>query len=268
VDLARLDLSLDWRVLAAGITVTALTLAGAVAVPIGRFTRARLAGELIGSASTTSASSQRLRQTLLGLHVAATIVVLVAAGLFVRAVAHGFGAGAGFDIDRTAFVQVQVAGVFLFDATDMDARAARMAENTRRLVDGLRALPGVEVVAEGALPIGPDQASRVLAPQMVEARGERRTLRIGRLWGGPDLLAALGVPILKGRGLTTADAATRPPPVLITASLARALWPAEEPLGQTVSGGALDGPVDPGTRRGRWTNTIVGIVPASRPTAC
>jgi ABC-type antimicrobial peptide transport system permease subunit len=37
---------------------------------------------------------------LLAVHVAATIVVLIAAGLLVRAVVHGFGAGAGFDVDR------------------------------------------------------------------------------------------------------------------------------------------------------------------------
>jgi hypothetical protein len=80
VDLGRLDLSLDWRVLGAAIGTTTLTLATAGLVPLLRFTRRDIAGEIVAVRSTTPASSQQLRQSLLALHVAATIVVLVSAG--------------------------------------------------------------------------------------------------------------------------------------------------------------------------------------------
>ena len=108
VDLARLDLSIDLRVLLAGLLTTVVTLTGASFVPLSRFTRADLAVDLIAPTATSTRSSHRLRQSLLAVHVAATIVVLIAAGLFVRAVVHGFGAGAGFDVDRTAYVGAQV----------------------------------------------------------------------------------------------------------------------------------------------------------------
>jgi hypothetical protein len=46
-----------------------LTLVAAAWLPVSRFTRASLAGELLaGPAATASASSQRVRQTLLALH--------------------------------------------------------------------------------------------------------------------------------------------------------------------------------------------------------
>jgi hypothetical protein len=108
VDLARLDLSIDVRVLLAGLLTTVITLAAASFVPIRRFTRADIAGELVAPTATSTRSSHRLRQSLLAVHVAATIVVLVAAGLFVRAVVYGFGTGAGFDVDHTAYVVAQV----------------------------------------------------------------------------------------------------------------------------------------------------------------
>ncbi len=250
VDLGRLDLSLDWRVLSAGLSITVLTLVAAALLPMARFTRASLAGELIAANSTTPASSQRLRQVLLGLHTAATIIVLIAAGLFVRAVIHGFGAGPGFDIDRMAYVQVQVVQPFFAGLESGDARLAAIDERTRRLDDGLRALPGVEEVAVGRSPIGQDQASYVLTPTLIETRGARRELRVGVLSGGWQLLPALGVRVLRGRALAAADASRRPYPALLTESLARTLWPTEEALGQVLS---------LGPRRGSFT--VVGIVP-------
>jgi hypothetical protein len=54
---------------------------------------------------------------------------------------------------------------------------------------------------------------------------------------GPELLRSLGVPILAGRGLTEADESTpaNPPAGVITASLARLLWPDASPIGHIVS---------------------------------
>ena len=252
VDLARLDLSMDLRVLFAGLLTTVVTLAGASVVPLSRFTRADLAGDLIAPTATATRSSHRLRQSLLALHVAATIVVLIAAGLFVRAVVHGFGAGAGFDVDRTAYVVAQVVPPFISAGEDMDQRRALATERTRRIRESLLALPGVEEVAAGWAPIGPESEFSLLAPKQVEAAGLRRELIVGTYYGSPDLLPALGVPVLRGRQLTPADATLRPTPVIVTLSLARALWPTGEPLGQVVSfvgGGGRGG--------GRYT--VVGI---------
>jgi predicted permease len=234
VDLSRLDLSIDWRVLVAALSTTALTLVVAALLPMSRFTRRSLVADLVAAGSTTPASSQRLRQMLLMLHVSLTIVVLVSAGLFVRAVIHGFRAGAAFDVNRTLFVDVQVVPL-ASSATDMTARAAFIAERTQRLTEGLRALPGVNTVATGYLPIGANQARSASAPRAVVTRSERRELRLGVLLGSQELLAALGVPVLKGRALTAADGAARPRPAVVTASLAGTLWPNEEPFGQTLS---------------------------------
>lgn len=235
VNLGRLDLSMDWRVFAAAIGTTVLTLVVAAWLPVTRFTRARLAGELIaGPATTASASSHRMRQTLLALHVAATIVVLVAAGLFVRAVVHGFGNAPGFDADTTTFVSL-MSGT---SPQDYQSPAAWMAATIERNVDignTFRSLPGVDAVAAGESPIMPESAHRRLVPRMVEARGQSHELLVGTPFESHEWLSALGVPILAGRGLTSDDAGTRPTPAVITASLARRLWADSDPLGQVLS---------------------------------
>jgi predicted permease len=248
VDLGRLDLSLDWRVLVVAVAVTLLTMLGAALLPVGRFTHASLARELVtGPAATATATSQRTRQVLLALHVCATIVVLVAAGLFVRAVSRGFGNTPGFDTDRTVFVTVQILAPNR-KIGQMDAELKVMRERTSRVAEALRSLAGVNVLAEGISPIGANQASALLVPYIIQSGHERRELLLGQMAGSPELLAALGVPILAGRALSSTDATTNPRPAVVTASLARMLWPTEDPLGQIVS---LQG------RSGRYA--IVGI---------
>jgi predicted permease len=238
VNLGRLDLSMDWRVFAVAVGTTVLTLVVAAWLPVSRFTRARLAGELIaGPATTASASSHRMRQVLLSLHVSATIVVLIAAGLFVRAVVHGFGTAPGFDADHMVFVNMSIRGPAPAAFQSPQAWLAAAAERNARLQDALRALPGVDAVAVGGSPIMTQSASPLVGPRVVEAGGESHELRIGAPFEGPDWLATLGVPILAGRGLTSDDEGMRPAPAVVTASLARRLWPDADPLGQILSMG-------------------------------
>lgn len=95
----------------------------------------RLAGELVSASASTSLASQHVRQVLLALQVSATIVVLVSAGLFVRAVIHGFGSAAGFDVDRTAFVSIQEGTPW---GTGTGYRPDLITQRTARLMESLR----------------------------------------------------------------------------------------------------------------------------------
>ena len=232
VDLGRLDLSIDWRVLGAATATTLVTLLAAAWLPISRSTRTSLAKDLVtGPAPTPSSASQRIRQYFLAVHVSATVVVLIAAGLFVQSVIYGFGSGPGFDVDRTLFVDVTLwsPGVRAQDSQGVAARAAT------RIEEALRSLPGVDQTAEGMAPIGREATQSLARPVAVTTHGEQRGVTLGRLDGTPNLLSTLGVPIMAGRELTQADATTQPVPAVMTASLARMLWPAGDALGQVVS---------------------------------
>ncbi|HUF47670.1 MAG TPA: ABC transporter permease [Vicinamibacterales bacterium] len=233
VDLGRLDLSIDWRVLAVAIAATLITLLGAAVRPVTRATRQRLGSELVAGSSSTSLASQRARQGLLAFQVCATIVVLVAAGLFVRAVIHGFGNAPGFDVDRTVFVSVQEGNPQGSAAVDRQGIRSLIAERDARMSRVLRSLPGVRHVAVGISPIGPD--ARLGRPVTVRVEDREEPLLIGRLGGGHELLSALGVPMLAGRSLTAADASGVPVAAVLTQSLADRLWPDGGALGRTMS---------------------------------
>ena len=232
VDTGRLDLTIDWRVCAVAVAAIVLTLVAAAALPLARATRLRLAGELLTGPSATTLGSLRVRQALLAFQVSTTILVLVAAGLFVRAVIHGFGGAAGFEIERTVFVSVAEAARG-GPLKDLQLIRAWQAERSARLMQVLRALPGVSEVAEGISPIGPD-AARIRPDSLtIKVGDQEHRLLIGRLSGSPELFSVLGVPIVVGRPLTAADSAGTPVPAVISQSLAERLWPEGAALGET-----------------------------------
>jgi putative ABC transport system permease protein len=250
VNLGRLDLSIDWRVLGAAVLSTIFTLVLATLVPMRRTTRLNLALELVGgSAATSSVSSRRVRQTLLAFQVVAAIVVLVVAGLFVRAVAHGVSGGAGFDVDQTLFVSVQTLSP-LRVVGPAQSEIQSLRRRTTQTREALRTVPGVQAVAEGMPPVGLDAVTRLSRSEVVETRRQRHEIRLGRMFGTADLLGTIGVPILFGRGLTDVDATPSPFPAVVTSTLADSLWPGENPLGQLLS-------LEEGRERGRYF--VVGV---------
>jgi predicted permease len=233
VDLARLDASFDWRVLAAGVGMTAATLALAASLPVVRLMRTRVVVDLLGGPATTaSVASQRVRQGLLAVLVGATVVVLISAALFVRTVDRAFARSPGFDADRLLFASVPVTPPVTFKSLDFQWERVRLAW------DALRAIPGVEDVAYGHAPISEAMAAQVRTPRTFTTGGEARQLRMGLMLASPDVLPALGVPILVGRDLTAADLNAQPVPTVVTRSAAGRLWPSESPLGQRLGNGA------------------------------
>jgi putative ABC transport system permease protein len=64
----------------------------------------------------------------------------------------------------------------------------------------------------------------------------------GRHYISADYFKTLGIPLLAGRTLTTADRPDRPAVTVISESAARRFWPGESPLGKRVWFGATTGP--------------------------
>jgi hypothetical protein len=260
ISLARVDLSIDWRVAAAALAATSVTMVLAACVPLMRFSRDQLARDLVGSSATPHTGSLRVRKVMLGAHVAATVVVLVAASLFIRAVQHGFSRGAGFDADRTLFVSAQVGTPYdastlarnerlrgLAPAASLKERMATTARRSaelkvrwqavsRRLLTALEDLPGIIVLAIGRAPLGLDQSAQLAQPRFVETGDLRLDIPVASLSVTPAFIDAMGLEVTAGRPLSASDV-RRPGvaiPVLATASLTSKLWPGQSPLGRRV----------------------------------
>jgi hypothetical protein len=266
VNLARLDLSFDWRVAAVALGASFVTLGAAALVPLARFTRRDVARHLISPMATADARSLNLRKIMLAVHVAATVVVVVAAALFVRTVQSGFTGGAGFDANHTVFVSVDVGSPYTLSSMMAAERArgisaprsvddrrreterlsAAVADERRRVADrvleALDGWPEITRLAVGAAPLGPDQAAQIAQPRSFQTAARLHELRAGQLWVSPGYIEVLGLRVLDGRSLTLADgqAAAGPRPVVLTASLAAVLFPGRRAVGERFRSGSAD----------------------------
>jgi predicted permease len=111
------------------------------------------------------------------------------------------------------------------------------------LLDELETLPGVEAVgAVNQAPLGRVSDSfRLWLPGRPELRPiDMPTAEIRTVAGG--YLAALGIPLLRGRGLLGTLDAGGPQQALVNRPLAERLWPGQDPLGQRLSIDGAEGP--------------------------
>ena len=190
-----------------------------------------------------AASSHRLtRRSLVVAEVAFALVLLVGAGLLFQSLRHLFAITPGFDPDRVLTMQVQVAGPQYRDRTAVH-RFFRQAQ------DAVNQVPGVERAAlTGQLPLSGD--SDVYGVQF-EADGADAAASGGafRYAVSPGYFETMGIPLLRGRGITDQDRASAPLAVVISESLARRRFPNVDPIGQRLHIGPTEGP---------WF-TVVGV---------
>ena len=189
------------------------------------------------------ASSHRLtRRSLVVAEIAFALVLLVGAGLLFQSLRQLFAITPGFDPRNVLSMQVQVAGPAFRD---------RAAVNRffRSSLDAVTELPRVERAAlTGQLPLSGD--SDVYGVQF-EADGADAAASGAafRYAVSPGYFDTMGIPMLRGRGITDHDHAAAPLAVVISESLARRRFPDADPIGQRLRIGPADGP---------WF-TVVGV---------
>jgi putative ABC transport system permease protein len=199
----------------------------------------------VGRTSGSSPSRDFLRSLLVVGEVALALVLVTGAGLLVKSLWRLQHAPTGFDPERVLTARVSLPGV-----QHMDPRVPRRFY--ARVLDRLAALPGV--TAAGAAQALPFQGTCWTAGLRIEGRPSPNPRNIPETcWCAvtPGYFRALGVPVTRGRALTDGDGDTAPPVALVNGTLARTLFPGEDPVGKRI-GTDIDGEGTP--------VTIVGIV--------
>lgn len=124
----------------------------------------------------------------------------------------------------------------------------------RRVLDELRAVPGVEAAGASTVPplafVGPDFARPVWAEGDAEPVGGHRRADIRM--ATPGYFAALDVPVLRGRDFRDADDQDARRMVIVNQALAERHWPGEDPVGRQL---VIDYSVS-----GTYPYEIVGVV--------
>jgi predicted permease len=212
------------------------------------------------------------RNPLVVMQIAFSLALVTAAVLFLRSATRAASIETGLHIDHEFLVEVD-AGLGGFDA-----KHAR--EIYRVLGERLSSLPGVEHASVSALvPFGNSSIRRSVqrAGTYPESDHAPATAADGRTFSvnwnsvGSDYFATVGLPLLRGRAFTYAEA-TQPVPavVIIDEVLAKKLWPDGDALGQRIQypidrsePPAKADSEDAEIKRGEPME-IIGIVPATR----
>jgi predicted permease len=255
VPVASLDARVDLRVLVFGaiISVLATVIAGAGASPLLR--RRDLASVVSATATTGTRAAIRLRQALLGTHVA-LCTALLAAGLALAAnVSQALRADLGYESGNVLFVSLRPR-LSDYDRLGDEGASLRLATDIAAALEGVRSLPHVRAAAQGAELLGvPPQAS---AKTSLSDGGTTRVPGFAKRVG-PAYLTAIGARFISGRDLDESDIrhAVDPndvikrmaqaastgkrysapggrPLAVIDRTLAEALWPGEPAVGRTV----------------------------------
>jgi predicted permease len=245
----------DLRVLAA-------TLAFAIAstMMFGLWPAWRLAGtdvvqELKQQVGESAAGRRRrwlsMRDALVVGQVALSLALLTAGGLFVRSAMDAASAEPGYRFENGIVASIDP-GMAGYD----QARGRQIYD---RLLDDVRALPGVRAASVAALISYGDvtDSETVRRPGTTGDAGRSRAVSNTV---GADYFAALELPVLRGREFTRAEEASPEGAkvAIIDEPLAQKLFAGEDPLGMQLA--FIE---DDGTPKGEPVQ-IVGIVPGTR----
>lgn len=160
-----------------------------------------------------------VRHLLVGSQVAASCVLLIVAGLLVRALEHAMSSDPGFQYEHVITINPNLA------TNGYTAAQARVYLDA--LKERARALPGVESVS---LAMSPPLGSR-RETTGIELAGRALDVQINRV--DPQFFGTMKIPILRGRNLRASVAHE----IIVSQSLARH-WPTGDPLGKMFSMGA------------------------------
>jgi predicted permease len=252
-----LDLPLDGRVLLFNIVLSIVTAVMFGLVPALQATKADLAGVLKDSASASERHSVRWRNALIVVQVAVSLILLTGAGLMWRALGRTQTMALGFSTSGAVEVS--------FDLRLQGYASAQGREMQRRLLDAVRALPGITHAAlADVVPIDLHfSRARVYPEGSVAERDARAPVAfMSRIT--PGYFQAMRTRLEEGRDFTDLDNQDGALVAIVNRSLASRFWQGKSALGRRLRfGGTAELGVALGATGGPLFH-IVGVVEDSK----
>ena len=185
-------------------------------------------GLAAGGRSSQSPLRARTRSALVVGQLALALVLLVGSSLLVRSFLHLLDVDPGFEPTRALVVSLRLTSERYPDA---DQRIAFQS----RLLDELAVLPGVTAVGlTQSLPLVSDYVTGLAFEGRPPVNAsDRPTTNFYAV--SPGFFAAMGIRLVRGRGIEDGDRATAPRVVVINETLARRFFPGSDPIGQRVA---------------------------------
>lgn len=224
-----LDLRVDPRVTAFAFALAALTAIAFALLPAVQATRFDVAPALHGANATMDRRRAWLRQALVGGQVAMALLLLVAAGLFLRSLQTAATTDTGYNVEHVDLLQIDTA----IAGYRSDAEGVRVVES---VLDRLRTVPGVtDAAASRMVPLlgGGLGLGALRAPGY---SGRDGSDRVEADWDtvSPEYFRTLQLEVVHGRPFGPQDRAGARRVAIVNERLAAEVWPGQNPIGRTL----------------------------------
>ena len=170
-----------------------------------------------------------VRRGLVVVEVALAVILVTGAGLLIRTVYNLANVDAGFNKARL------VTGMIVFPENSYPG-GVRQLQVYQRLLDALRAVPGVEAAtAMLGLPANrpPGKNNTRIADTTIPLAGQFHVVDYYQ-YVMPEFFETMGITIVRGRGFAPADAASPGPVAVVNEAFAETFWKGRDPIGQRV----------------------------------
>jgi ABC-type antimicrobial peptide transport system permease subunit len=230
-------------------------------VPLLRFSTRDLETSLReGGSGARGYSGRHLRSLLVVAQMALTLILLVGAGLLGKSFYHLLRIDPGFQTESAVTMELSLPnprmdeqryqqfmqsykrlmeqGVAPETTLQLSAEEERQRQFQRQLMERLSATPGVVAIGSiDHLPLaggGPDGTFLINNNPTKQGHADYRLASSG-------YFAAMRIPLLRGRTFDRSDQPGSPNAAVVSQSLVRKYWPNEDPIGQTIQFGNMDG---------------------------
>lgn len=175
--------------------------------------------------STSGGATNRFRNGLIVAEIAFALITLVGAASFIRGLQLVTGIDPGWRAEGVISARIS-----LISATYLQPRPR--VEFWERLLERASALPGISkaAISGSSVPVSSFSNSSTF---VAEGRADTMLAYNERIT--PDYFDTLGIRLVRGRAFTRDDRIDRPPVLIVNESMARALWPHDDPIGKRIA---------------------------------
>ena len=221
-----LAIPMDWRVTLFTVAVSVATGLVFGLAPALRASKVQAARVLKEESQTGDPKKARIRNALVVVQMALCVVLLAGAALCVRSLFNANAIDAGFDTHHVALARL--------DPGSLRYTPEKTSDFYSRLLERVDSLPGVISASYAEfLPLGTSRSETGVGKELGNDPG---AIRVGVYRVEPGFLRTMGIPLLRGRDLTPKEAdSDKPNAVVINETLARRLWPGEDPVGKRIA---------------------------------
>jgi len=186
-----------------------------------------------GRGGSTGGAQAQVRNGLVVIQVALTLVLLVGAGLLARSFGRVMAVDLGFQRENRIGMDLRI------PRAGNKAESQKLIQFVRQLEERIAALPGVMTV--GGTNSAPLSNQGGNGRFLIEGRGNSGDYWPNYRIASPGYFSAVGIPLLRGRIFDATDGPETAQVAVVSRDLAEKVFPGEDPIGLRINTGNMDG---------------------------